>query len=118
MDLIFCPLLRCNIIYCHEVFTIPLSVVSLPSLMGIGPMAAIVVEHGMDNTIPPSGIAFELEKENWNSFRIASDKSDRKKFGEMFDIPRPFLSGYSNTLRCVELHEIFLCLKSFTVESR
>jgi hypothetical protein len=42
----------------------------------------------MGKTIPSFRIAFELEKQDWKPFRKALDKSDRKKFDEMFDIPR------------------------------
>jgi hypothetical protein len=47
----------------------------------------------MGRTIPSFRIALAMEKEEWKSFRNALDKSDRKKFDEMFDIPRLYISA-------------------------
>lgn len=41
-------------------------------------MAAEAIEMGI--TIPSFRFALEMEKEDWEPFRIALDKSDRKKF--------------------------------------
>jgi hypothetical protein len=41
----------------------------------------------MDRTIPSFRIALAMEKEEWKPFRNALDKSDRKKFDEMWYIP-------------------------------
>jgi hypothetical protein len=41
----------------------------------------------MGRTVPSFRIALAMEKEEWKPFRNALDKSDRKKFDEMFDIP-------------------------------
>jgi hypothetical protein len=40
----------------------------------------------MGRTIPSFRTALAMEKEDWKPFRNALDKSDRKKFDEMFDI--------------------------------
>ena len=42
----------------------------------------------MGRTVPSFRIALAMEKEEWKPFRNALDKSDRRKFDEMFDIPR------------------------------
>jgi hypothetical protein len=48
----------------------------------------------MGRTIPSFRIALAMEKEaEWKKlFYNALDKSDRKKFDEMFDIPRLYIS--------------------------
>ena len=45
-----------------------------------------------------------MEKEEWQLFRNALDKSDRKKFDDMFDLPRLYTSACSNSLQLVALH--------------
>jgi hypothetical protein len=45
----------------------------------------------MGRTIPSFRIALVMEKEEWKPFRNALDKSDRKKFDEMFDIPNFYI---------------------------
>jgi hypothetical protein len=47
----------------------------------------------MGRTIPSFRIVLEMEERRWNPFRNALDKSDRKKFDEMFDIPRYYISA-------------------------
>jgi hypothetical protein len=42
----------------------------------------------MGRTMPSFRISLEMEERDWKPFRNALDKSDRKKFDEMFDIPR------------------------------
>jgi hypothetical protein len=62
----------------------------------IGIMAAVTVYRELvDRTIPSFRIALAVEKEDWKPFRNALDKSDRKKFEEMFDIPRLYISARS-----------------------
>jgi hypothetical protein len=46
----------------------------------------------MGRTIPSFRIALAMEKEEWNPFRNALDKSERKMFDEMFEIPRFYIS--------------------------
>jgi hypothetical protein len=50
------------------------------------------------------------EKEEWKPFRNALDKSDRKKFEEMSDIPRLYVSACSNSCQLVPLHPIVLLI--------
>jgi hypothetical protein len=48
----------------------------------------------MGRTIPYFRIALAMEeKEDWKPFRNALDKSDRKKFDEMWDLPKWYISG-------------------------
>ena len=51
-----------------------------------------------------------MEKEEWKLFRNALDKSDRKKFDEMFDIPRFYISACSNSVQYVRLHPILMSI--------
>ena len=62
----------------------------------------------MDKTIPSFRIAFEMEKQDWKPFRKALDKSDRKKFDEMFDIPRLYTSACSYAVQPVRLYPILM----------
>ena len=38
--------------------------------------------------MPTFRVALAMEKEEWKPFRNALDKSDRKKFDEMWEIPK------------------------------
>jgi hypothetical protein len=51
-----------------------------------------------------------MEKEEWNPFRNALDKSDRKKFDEMWDISRLYTSACSNSCQLVPLHPIIMSI--------
>jgi hypothetical protein len=64
----------------------------------------------MGRTIPSFRIALEMEKEDWRPFRNALDKSDRKKFDEMFDIPRLYTSACSYVVQPVRLYSIVMSL--------
>jgi hypothetical protein len=64
----------------------------------------------MGRTIPSFRIALAMEKEKWKPFRNALDKSDRKKFDEMFDIPRLYITACSNSVQLVPLHPIFMSI--------
>jgi hypothetical protein len=64
----------------------------------------------MGRTIPSFRIALELEKAEWKPFRIALDKSDRKKFDEMWDVPRWYISACSNSVQYVRLHPILMSI--------
>src|ERR687891_691998 len=64
----------------------------------------------MGRTIPSFRIALAMEKEDWKPFRNALDKSDRKKFDEMFDIPRFYISACSNSVQYVRLHPILMSI--------
>jgi hypothetical protein len=65
----------------------------------------------MGRTIPSFRIALAMEeKEEWKLFRNALDKSDRKKFDEMWDIPRLYASACSNSVQLVPLHPIIISI--------
>src|SRR5215210_8309138 len=81
----------------------------------------------MGRTIPSFRIALAMEKEDWKPFRNALDKSDRKKFDEMFELPKFYISACSNSVQYVRLHPILVsillyhykqlteCISSFSV---
>jgi hypothetical protein len=64
----------------------------------------------MGRTIPSFRIALEMEKEEWKPFRNALDKSDRKIFDEMFDIPRLYISACSYAVQPVRLYPILMSI--------
>jgi hypothetical protein len=64
----------------------------------------------MGRTIPSFRIALAMEKEDWKPFLNALSKSDRKKFDEMFDIPRFYISACSYSVQYVRLHPILMSI--------
>ncbi|MGH9989498.1 MAG: hypothetical protein ACREAS_03590 [Nitrososphaera sp.] len=62
----------------------------------------------MGRTIPSFRIALAMEKEELKPFRNVLDKSDRKKFDEMLDIHRFYISACSNSVQPVRLY-LYLC---------
>jgi hypothetical protein len=64
----------------------------------------------MVRTIPSFRIALAMEKEEWKPLRNALDKSDRKKFDEMWDLPKWYISACSNSIQLVPLHPIILSI--------
>ncbi len=64
----------------------------------------------MGRTIPSFRIALEMEQAEWKPFRDALDKSDRKKFDDMWDIPRWYVSACSYSVQYVRLHPILMCM--------
>jgi hypothetical protein len=56
-----------------------------------------------------------MEEREWKPFRNALDKSDRKKFDEMFDTPRLYISACSNSVQLVPLHPIIIIIISILV---
>jgi hypothetical protein len=64
----------------------------------------------MGRNIPSFKIACEMEKADWKPFRNALDKSERKEFDEMFDIPRFYVSACSNSVQYVRLHPILMSI--------
>jgi hypothetical protein len=71
----------------------------------------------MGRTIPSFRIALAMEKEEWKPFRNALSKSDRKKFDEMWDLPKWYISACSNSVQLVPLHPISSCRFSFVITS-
>jgi hypothetical protein len=61
-------------------------------------------------TVPSFRIVLEEEKQRRKPFRNALDKSDRKKFDDMFDIPKLYISACSNSLQYVRLHPILMSI--------
>src|SRR5215217_9740712 len=64
----------------------------------------------MGRTIPSFRIALAMEKEEWKAFRNALSKSDRKKFDEMWDLPKFYISACSNSVQYVRLHPILMSI--------
>jgi len=64
----------------------------------------------MGRTIPSFRIALEMERSEWKPFGNALDKSERKKFDEMWDIPRLYVSACSNSCQLVPLHPIMMSI--------
>jgi hypothetical protein len=64
----------------------------------------------MGRTIPSFRLALELEKEDWKPFRNALDKSDRKLFDDMFDLPRLYTSACSYAVQPVRLYPILMSI--------
>jgi hypothetical protein len=51
-----------------------------------------------------------MEKDDWKPFRNALDKSDRKKFDEMWDIPRLYTSACSYAVQPVRVYPILMSI--------
>src|SRR5918993_6107863 len=64
----------------------------------------------MGRTIPSFRLALEMEEREWTPFRNALDKKDRKKFDEMFDIPRLYTSACSYAVQPVRLYPILMSI--------
>jgi hypothetical protein len=64
----------------------------------------------MGRTVPSFRIVITQEKKEWKPFRNALDKSDRKKFDEMFDIPRLYTSACSYAVQPVRLYPILMSI--------
>ena len=56
-------------------------------------------------------MAIEHEKRRWKPFRNALyDKSDRKDFDKMFDIPRLYTSACSASVQIIRIHPILMSI--------
>lgn len=64
----------------------------------------------MGRTIPSFTNVLAMEKAEWKPFRNALDKSERKEFDDMFDIPRHYLTACSNSVQLVPLHPIIMSI--------
>lgn len=51
-----------------------------------------------------------MEKKEWKPFRNALDKSERKIFDEMWDIPRLYVSDCSNSVQLVPFPPILMSI--------
>jgi hypothetical protein len=57
----------------------------------------------MGRTLPSFRNVLAMEKEDWKPFRNALDKSERKKFDDMFDIPRLYRPACTNSVQLIPL---------------
>jgi len=64
----------------------------------------------MGRTVPSFRIVISEQKQEWKDFRNALDKSERKSFDEMWDIPRLYVSACSNSCQLVPLHPIIISI--------
>src|SRR5918994_3167606 len=64
----------------------------------------------MGRTVPSFRTVLGMEKEEWKPFRNALSKSDRKKFDEMWDIPKWYISACSNSVQYIRLHPILMSI--------
>ena len=64
----------------------------------------------MGRTVPSFRIVLAEEKQEWVPFKKALDKSERKIFDEMWDIPRLYVSACSNSVQIVPFHPIVISI--------
>jgi hypothetical protein len=64
----------------------------------------------MGRTMPSFRIALAMKKEEWKPFRNALDKKDRKKFDEMWELPKFYISACSNSVQYVRFHPILMSI--------
>jgi hypothetical protein len=69
----------------------------------------------MGRTIPSFRITLAMEKEEWKPFHNALGKGDRKKFDEMFDLPKFYISACANSVQYMRLHPILMSILCFTI---
>jgi hypothetical protein len=50
------------------------------------------------------------EKQEWDSFRNALDKSEKKAFDEIWGIPRPYIMACSNAVSLVPFHPVAMSI--------
>jgi hypothetical protein len=64
----------------------------------------------MGRTIPSFRIASVMEETEWKPFRNSLDKSDRKKFDEMFSIAHLYNSASSYAANPIQIQPIFMSI--------
>jgi hypothetical protein len=64
----------------------------------------------MGRTVPSFRNVLDMEKVEWKPFRNALDKSERKDFDAMWDIPRLYVSACSNSCQLVPLQPIIISI--------
>ena len=64
----------------------------------------------MGRTIPSFRLVLATEKAEWTTFRNALDKSERKEFDQMWDVPKLYISACSNSVQLVPLHPIIISI--------
>lgn len=60
--------------------------------------------------MPSFRIVLAEEKVNGNPFATGLDKSERKEFEEMWEIPRLYVSACSNSVQLVPLQSIIISI--------
>ena len=60
----------------------------------------------MGRTVPSFRNVLAEEQREWKVFRNALDKSEKKAFDEMWDIPRLYITACSNSVSLVPFHPI------------
>jgi hypothetical protein len=73
-------------------------------------MIAWWLHSKMGRAISSFRIVLEEEKAEWKPFRNALDKSDRKEFDDMWDIPKLYITACSNSVSLVPLHPIMISI--------
>ena len=68
------------------------------------------VQPLMGRTIPSFRIASVMEEVEWKSFRNSLDKSDRKKFDQMFSLAHLYNSASSYAAKPVRIQPIFMSI--------
>jgi hypothetical protein len=61
-------------------------------------------------TVPSFRIAAEIERTRWKQFRSFLDKSDRKKFEQMYDYFKLHSAACSNACRPVVIHAVLMSI--------
>jgi hypothetical protein len=64
----------------------------------------------MGRTIPSFRIASVMEEKEWKPFRNSLDKSDRKKFDQMFSIGHLYNSASSCAGKPIRIQPIFMSI--------
>ena len=64
----------------------------------------------MGRTMPSFRIALAIKKEEWKPFQNALDKKYRKKFDELWELPKFYISACSNSVQYIRLHPILMSI--------
>ena len=64
----------------------------------------------MGRTVPSFRLALAEEKSEWSEYRKHLDKSERKEFDSMFEIPRLYISACSGAVSLVRIYPIFMSI--------
>ena len=64
----------------------------------------------MGRTVPSFRIVLEEEKQEWKPFRAALNKSEKKEFDDMWDVPRLYITACSNAVSLVPHQPIMISI--------
>jgi len=64
----------------------------------------------MGRTVPSFRIASVMEEMEWRPFRNSLDKSDRKKFDQMFSLAHLYNSASSYAAKPIRIQPIFMSI--------